>query len=102
MCAPARQAEHTKTGAASCLSPSPSRATWPTTRRSGSPPSGTQITEITVLVNKRRLHGGDEWVAAPTRHVNAVTVPVIFDVTGGESVRSGVAGDAIVGSGVLS
>jgi single-stranded DNA-binding protein len=43
------------------------RATWPTTRRSGSPPSGTQITEITVLVNERRLSG--KWVAAPTRHV---------------------------------
>jgi hypothetical protein len=67
MSAPARQVEHTETGAASCAPPSPSRATWPTTRRSGSPPSGTQITEITVLVNERRLSG--KWVAAPTRHV---------------------------------
>jgi single-strand DNA-binding protein len=33
-------------------------------------PSGKQITEITVLVNERRLNGAGEWVdGEPTRHV---------------------------------
>ena len=33
-------------------------------------PSGKQITEITVLVNERRLNGAGEWVDdEPTRHV---------------------------------